>query len=285
MAARRPMPRIASAAVLLHAGPPDGPDGPLAVLVLAEAAEIRGRLTAALRGARHRSDAVALPAAALDRLYIAPYDAVIAAFRPPAAPVLAFARTLRAMPPPLGRIALLGLAPTTSERQRHDIAAAGFDHALPELVPPDEALLEALRRAARRRWGPGPLDADLRDALAARLAPEALEAADAEAIRAAGERALALRAGGGSWTPAAVREAAEAIAAALAPVGALAAPVAARALAAAPERRNALLPPLLSSLVALRGALRRDREARHRARAPISGAKTDTPPDPKDESP
>jgi CheY-like chemotaxis protein len=283
--AARPLPRIASAAVLLHAGPPDGPEGPLAVLVLAERPDVRERLALMLRGAGHRTDALASPGAALDRLHLAPYDALVAAFRPPAAPVLALARALRAMPPPMGRIALLGLAPTTSERQRRDIAAAGFDHALAELVPPAEDLLEALRRAARARWGPGPLNADLRDALAARLAPEALEASDDAAMRAAGERALALRAGGSAWTAAAVREAAEEIAAALAPVGALAAPAAARALATAPERRNALLPPLLSSLVALRGALRRDREARSGARGPISGAGRDTPHDPKDDSP
>ncbi|MBX6374687.1 MAG: hypothetical protein IRZ13_10695 [Acetobacteraceae bacterium] len=280
--AARPLPRIASAAVLLHAGPRDGPDGPLAVLVLAEQPDIRERLTVALRGGGHRADARGSPAAALDQLHLVPYDAVAAAFRPPAAPVLSLARTLRGMPPPLGRIALLGLAPTTTDRQRRDIAAAGFDHTLPELVPTAEALLEALRRAVQARWGPGPLNADLRDALAARLTPEALEASDTAAMRAAGERALAMRAAGGSWPASAVREAAEEIAAALASVGALAAVAAARALAAAPERRNALLPPLLSSMVALRGALRRDREARREAlagRAP-PGTGTGTPPDP-----
>ncbi|MBW8269373.1 hypothetical protein [Caldovatus aquaticus] len=278
--APRPLPRVPSAAVLLHAGPRDGPEGPLAVLVLTDRPDLRGRLSARRRAAGPRAAAAAAPAAALDRLHLVPYDALVAAFRPPAAPVLALARALRALPPPLGRIALLALAPTTSERQRRDLAAAGFDHALPELVPEPAALAEALRRAARARWGPGPLNADLRDALAARLDPPALAAADEAAMRLAGERALALRAG--PVGPGAVREAAEAIAAALAPLGALAAPAAARALAAAPERRNALLPPLLASLVALRAALRRDREARHGAgAAPISGPKP-SPSDPKD---
>jgi CheY-like chemotaxis protein len=257
------LPRIASAAALLHGGPAEGPEGPLAALVLAEQPAVRHRWVEALRKAGHSAAGVAQPTEALDRLHREPCDVLLILFRPPMpAPLLALARALRGLPPPLRRVAMVGL-PTQapSPMQAQDCLRAGIDTVLPDpaSATPEEAVLAALGSAVAMRWGPGPLNADVRAALAATVPPEEMAARDVAAVDLAGRLAVGLRE---TREIPALREGAERIAEALAPIGALAAPAAARALAAAPHRRNVLLPPLLSALVALRTALRRKDQGR-----------------------
>ncbi len=230
------------------------------MLVLVELAAPRQMLVERLRRAGHAPVAVGAAAAALDHLHRVPCDALVAGFRPPAPAMLGLARTIRALPPPLGRLPVIGVVPTVTQQATRDGLGAGLDLLLAEAPGAgEEGLTEGLARLAAWRWGPGPLAAQARAALAAGLTAEALEARDTAAIRLAGDLATALWEGRPAGSVAA---AAEAAADALAAIGAREAVDAARALAAAPARRNALLPPLLSALVALRVALRRDREAR-----------------------
>ena len=273
------LPRVATAAVLLHGGPAEGPEGPLSVLVLADQPQVRHRLLESLRGAGHDAAAVGETVAAFNRLCREPCDAILAVFRPPAPPLLRFARELQAMPP-MARIALVGLVPQSNQAQTRECLAAGFDLILSGEKRSEE-VLAALGRAVSLRWGPGPLDTDLRATLATTMTPEAMEARDGAALEAAGRIALELRQ---PQAASQLREGAEAIAAALAPIGALAAPAAARALAAAPQQRNTLLPPLLSALVALRTALRREQGQRGPG-GPISGGETPPPGPTKDPGP
>jgi CheY-like chemotaxis protein len=172
------------------------------------------------------------------------------------------ARRLRERLPPQADLPLVGTTSGLRHGEEDEALDAGFDVLL---VRPfnDVELLAALDTAVRDRKPPPKLDPDRRVALRATMGPVALAAADDGAMEVAARLLVPIFANGA--TPAEYEAAGNAVATAMAEVGAIAAEAAARRLAESPTDGPRLIYPLMSAAVAARVALRTDRMTAARA--------------------
>lgn len=167
------------------------------------------------------------------------------------------AAKLRDRLPPLGELPLVGISAGLRHGEEEEALDAGFDVLLFRPFSAEE-LEQALQQAVKDRTPPPQLDPERRAALRQEHGPAALAALDDKAMEAA-TLLMPLYQKGGSADD--YRAAAAAIGAAMREAGAIhAAEVAAR-MEAAPEDGKRLIQPLMSTLVAARTALRKDRLA------------------------
>jgi CheY-like chemotaxis protein len=184
------------------------------------------------------------------------YDAAVISAEAPGQGDRSAVAMLRAGPARWSGLPVVGTSRANDPGSIRRALAAGCDQVLSRPFPA-EALEAALREAVRLREPPVLLDAERRAALRVLHGPAALEALDAAAMElAAGLLAPILTQGAGRSETAA---AAEAIAAAMADIGAIQAAAVARDLAEAARRGRRGMQPLMSAVVAARVALRRDR--------------------------
>jgi CheY-like chemotaxis protein len=166
------------------------------------------------------------------------------------------AQRLRDRLPPQGELPLVGYTSGLRRGEEDDALDAGFDALL---VRPfeDSELLAALAQAAQDRRPPPKLDPDRRAVLRATMGPAALAAADDAAMEVPAGLLVPIYSNGA--TAGEYAAAGEAIAAAMAEVGAIAAEAAARRMAESPAEGRRLVYALMSAVVAARVALRTDR--------------------------
>ncbi len=166
------------------------------------------------------------------------------------------ARRLRDRLPPQADLPLIGTTDGLRRGEEDDAMEAGFDILLVRPFTPEE-LGDALARAKRMRTPPPALDAEHRAALRKTHGPAALAALEDTAM--AVPTSLLVPLFQQSGAPEAYEAAGTAVAEAMDGIGAIAAAAAARRMAASPAEGRRLLFPLLSTIVAARVALRKDR--------------------------
>ncbi|MBL6458571.1 hypothetical protein JMJ55_24850 [Belnapia sp. T6] len=245
-----------SATVLLGLGQPGGGDPrirPMTVLLAGTAAGDTAQLRAGLEAAGHRclmapdwAETVAL----LSRTLV---DVVVQDLACPGARRFEAVKRLRGWPPPLSRLAIVGLAGQQERGLEQAAQEAGFDALVRRPAEP-EALEALLRRIVVAHAPAEPLDSARRAALLEELGPEGRRAGDTAALDAAAGFIATLRTAPGLPD---VQEAARQAALAYDSVGAIAAAAAARAIEESPSRRPALMAPLIAAAVAAKMALRR----------------------------
>lgn len=167
------------------------------------------------------------------------------------------AARLRDRLPPEGELPLVGITAGLRHGEEEQALDAGFDVLL---VRPfsAEGLEAGLRQAVRDRTPPPQLDPERRAALRAAHGPAALAALDDAAMATATALMPLYQQGGGAED---YREAAEAIGAAMRQAGAIRAAAVAARMAEEPAEGRRLIHHLMSTLVAARTALRKDRLA------------------------
>ncbi len=242
-------------AVLLGFGRPAGDPATrkLTVLLADGHAGHAAMVRTMLEASGHRCLLAAHWAAAAATIGRTPLDALVLDLGCPGAGRVDAVERLRRWQPPLNRLPVLVLAPWWDAGTERALREAGSDGLL--IRPLAAAVLEtALRLAVLARIPPAPLDAARREALRDLLGAGKLQERDIAVMTLAASLLATLR--GTPGLPA-VRDAAATVALACEGIGAAVAAAAARALEAAPDRRPALLPPLMSALVATRTALRR----------------------------
>ncbi|MBR0648233.1 response regulator [Roseomonas terrae] len=168
------------------------------------------------------------------------------------------AQRLRDRLPPQADLPLVGTTDGLRRGEEDEAMEAGFDVLLVRPFTPEE-LAAALAQARRLRTPPPVLDADHREALLKDHGPSALEALEDEAMAVPGSLLVPLFRDGGD--AAAYAAAGASVAEAMDRIGAIAAANAARRMAENAEEGRRFLFPLLSSIVAARVALRKDRVA------------------------
>lgn len=235
---------------------------PLSLLLVdpraGNAAVVRGMLEAAGHLVTFVHD---WPSAEL-RLSLHPYAAVVMCVTTPGPRRRTAAAALRA---PGGRHAglpLLGLDPGVDHIARQRALSEGFDAVVSRPFGA-EALEAALRQAIRERAPPLLLDADRRAALRGEHGPAALAALDQAAMALAARLLPPIMEHGG--TPEQILAAAEALAEAMAGIGAIHAAAQAEAMGRDAARGRRAVHPLAGALAATRTMLRHDRltAARH----------------------
>lgn len=183
------------------------------------------------------------------------------------------AQRLRDRLPPQADMPLVGTTDGLRRGEEDEAMEAGFDVLLVRPFTPEE-LTAALTQARRLRTPPPVLDAERRAALRKDHGPAALEALEDEAMAIPGALLVPLFRDGGE--AAGYAAAGVAVAEAMERIGAIGAANAARRMAENDEEGRRFLFPLLSSIVAARVALRKDRVAA--AAADPIWAASDTPP-------
>lgn len=168
------------------------------------------------------------------------------------------AQRLRDRLPPQADLPLVGTSGGMRRGEEDDAMEAGFDVLLIRPFEPVE-LEAALAQAVRQRTPPPMLDAEARAALRKDHGPAALEALEDEALAVPGTLLVALFRDGGEAE--AYMAAGAAVATAMEGIGAIAAAAAARRLIENAGEGRRFLFPLMSTIVATRVALRRDRVA------------------------
>jgi CheY-like chemotaxis protein len=229
---------------------------PLRILLVDPLPGTRVTVQAMLEEAGHEVLPVPDWGSAEDLLLRGEFGAVVMAVVDDGAAAFEAAGRLRDRLPPQGDLPLVGVSSGLRRGEEDAALDAGFDVLL---VRPfeDADLAEALAQAARDRTPPPRLDPACRAALRARMGPAALAAADDAAMAVPAGLLVPIYANGA--TAAEYQAAGEAIAAAMAGVGAIAAEAAAHRLAEAPDQGRRLVYPLMSAVVAARVALRADR--------------------------
>ena len=245
---------------------------PLCVLLVDPHAGTRVTVQVMLEDAGHEVLPVSDWSTAEDLLLRSEVGAVVMAVVDDGTAGFDAARRLRDRLPPQGDLPLVGYTSGLRRGEDDEALDAGFDVLL---VRPfeDADLAEALARATRERAPPPRLDPERRAALRATMGPAALAAADDAAMEVPAGLLVPIYSNGA--TPAEYAAAGEAIATAMAAVGAIAAEAAARRLAEAPDQGRRLVYPLMSAVVAARVALRTDRMTA--AREDPIWAASDTP--------
>jgi CheY-like chemotaxis protein len=249
---------------------------PLAILVVDPLAGRAAGTRSMLEALGHSATCVHDWRQAGNRLTLWTYDAVVMAAETPGQRDRGAVEMLRAGPARSAGLPLVGIAAATELRAQERALAAGCDQVLSHPFPA-EALEAALREAVRLRAPPVLLDADRRAALRAQHGPAALEALDTAALDLAAGLLIPILTDG-AGTPE-ILAAAEAIAPAMADIGAIQAEAAARDLGEDARRGPAAAGPLMSAVVAARFALRRDR-MNAAAQDPIWAASDQPPGDP-----
>jgi CheY-like chemotaxis protein len=245
---------------------------PLCVLLFDPHAGTRVTVQAILEDAGHQVVPVSDWSTAEDLLLRTEVGAVVMALVDDGATAFEAAMRLRERLPPQGDLPLVGYTSGLRRGEEDDALDAGFDVLL--VRPFDDAdIVEALAQATRDRTPPPKLDPERRAALRVTMGPAALTAADDAAMEVPAALLVPLYSDGA--TTAEYLAAGQAIAAAMAQVGAIAAEAAARRLAAEPEQGPRLVYPLMSAVVAARVALRTDRMTA--AREDPIWAASDTP--------
>lgn len=163
---------------------------------------------------------------------------------------------LRDRLPPQADLPLVGTSGGLRRGEEDDAMEAGFDVLLVRPFTPEE-LDGALRQAQRDRTPPPQLDPGRRAALRRDHGPAALEALEDEALAVPATLLVPLLRDGGQAADFAAAGAAVAVA--LEGVGAIAAAAAARRMAENAEEGRRYLFPLMTSIIAARVALRKDR--------------------------
>jgi CheY-like chemotaxis protein len=246
---------------------------PLCILLVDPMPGTRVTVQVMLEDAGHEVLPVSDWATAEDLLLRTDVTAVVMALVDDGTAAFEGAGRLRDRLPPQGDLPLVGYTTGLRRGEEDDALDAGFDVLL---VRPfeDAELAEALRQAARDRTPPPKLDPARRAAMRATMGPAALAAADDAAMEVPAGLLVPIYSNGA--TAAEYVAAGEAIASAMAGVGAIAAEAAARRLAEAPEQGRRLVYPLMSAVVAARVALRADRMTAARE-DPIWGASDISP--------
>jgi CheY-like chemotaxis protein len=200
-------------------------------------------------------------------------DAVVMAFTGDGFDGPDAAQRLRDRLPPQADLPLVGTTDGLRRGEEDEAMEAGFDVLLVRPFTPEE-LTAALAQARKMRTPPPVLDDERRAALRKTHTPAALEALEDEAMAVPASLLVPLFRDGGEAP--AYAAAGGAVAEAMDRIGAIGAASAARRMADNADEGRRFLFPLLSSIVAARVALRKDRVAASAA-DPIWAA-GDTPP-------
>ena len=229
---------------------------PLHVLLVDPMASSRVVTLTMLKEAGHGVLPVSDWEAAEDLLLREDVDAVVMAFVGDGFDGPDAAGRLRDRLPPQADLPLIGTTDGLRRGEEDEAMEAGFDILLVRPFTPEE-LAAALAQAKRMRTPPPALDAERRAALRKDHGPAALAALEDEAMAVPASLLVRLFHDGGE--PKAYATAGTAVAEAMDRIGAIAAATAARRMAENAVEGRRFLFPLLSTIVAARVALRKDR--------------------------